>query len=141
MSSSVANLGKTPETVLVVVPADSDNYETVAQCLSPFWRLVKATTLREATAHLQTGELALVVLDPDLPDGDGIDWLRGLRSSGSPATRDLLVACVTYRSGVRDKVKGFHAGADHYVVYPINRELFGDQLRLLVRLGRRAVWQ
>ncbi|MGO8949064.1 MAG: response regulator, partial [Ktedonobacterales bacterium] len=123
----------------LVVAANAAEYEQIAHSLQPFYRMLKATSIAEATMHLRQLQPAVVVLDPDLPDGDGMDWLRHLRSN--PATRNLVVACVTHRSTVRDKVSGFIAGADDYVIYPIDLEAFGSRVTLLARVGRQSVWK
>jgi DNA-binding response OmpR family regulator len=137
MSTSTANLTDTPPLALVVA-ANPEEFEQIARCLQPFYRMVKATTLQEADLNLPEARPTVVVLDPDLPDGDGVAWLRQLRRD--PANQDLIVACVTHRSTVRDKISGFLAGADDYVVYPIDSETFGYRLTLIVRIGRRATW-
>jgi two-component system, OmpR family, response regulator len=138
MSTQVANFAMTPPMALVV-DANSAEYEQIARCLQPFYRILTAGSLREATMHLRQVQPAVVVLDPDLPDGDGMEWLRYLRSN--IATRDLVVACVTHRSTVRDKVTGFMAGADDYIIYPIDPETFGYRVTLLARIGRHSVRQ
>ena len=126
-------LGHMPPTALVV-DANPAEREHIVECLQPFYRIVKATGLAEATMKLRQALPAVVVLDPDLPDGDGIEWLRYLR--GNPATRTLVVACVTHRKTIRDKVTSFIAGADDYVVYPIDPATFGYRVALLARIGR-----
>jgi DNA-binding response OmpR family regulator len=139
MSTSILHSAKVPGVALVVA-AHATEYEQIAHCLQPFYRLVKATTLEEATTHLRKEQPAVIVLDPyDLPDGDGLEWLRYLRHN--PATQDLVVACVTTHSSAHDKVDGFLAGADDYVVPPINSETFAYRLGLLVRMGRHAAWK
>ena len=138
MSTLVANGGALAPTALVVA-ANSAEYEQIAHGLQPFYHMVKATSLGEATSYLEQKRPAVVILDPDLPDGDGMEWLRHLRSN--PATRDMVVACVTHRSSVRDKVSGFIAGADDYVIYPIDHQTFGYRVTLLTRIGRRSMWQ
>ena len=123
----------------LVVAANAAEYEQIMYCLQPFYLTVKATSINEATRQLQQMRPAVVVLDPDLPDGDGMEWLRYLRSNS--ATLDLIISCVTHRSTVRDKVTGFIAGADDYVIYPLNRETFGYRLTLLTRMGRHSAWK
>jgi DNA-binding response OmpR family regulator len=139
MSTSMVNSAMMPPMALVVA-AHATEYEQIAHSLSSVYRMVKATTLGEATVRLRQEKPAVIVLDPyDLPDGDGLEWLRYLRNN--PATQDLVVACVTTHSSVRDKVSGFLAGADDYIVPPINSETFAYRLRLLVRIGRHAAWK
>src|SRR5580698_3945050 len=98
MSTNVAKYATMP--TALVVAAQPAEYEQIAYCLQPFYRFVKATSIDEATRQLQQMQPTVVVLDPDLPDGDGMEWLRYLRSI--PATRDLVISCVTHRSTVRD---------------------------------------
>ncbi len=125
---------KTMPTALVV-GANFIECEQIARCLQPFYRILTAGSAGEAMAHVRQIRPAVVVLDPDLPDGDGIEWLRRLRAD--PATKSLVVACVTHRSTVREKVMGFLAGADDYVIHPIDPETFAYRVALLARIGRR----
>lgn len=134
MHISVPSVASRQPTALVV-DANAVEYEKIARCLEPFYRILKAAALAEAMQHLQQAHPAVVVLDPDLPDGDGIEWLRYLRAN--PATQSLVVACVTHRASVREKVTGFIAGADDYVIYPIDPETFAYRVALLARIGRR----
>jgi len=119
----------------LIVDANSVEYEQIARCLQPFYRVLQGSALGEAMTYLRQVQPTIVVLDPDMPDGDGFEWLRYLRSN--PATQRLVVACVTHRSSVRDKVTGFMAGADDYVVFPIDPETFAYRVALLARIGRR----
>jgi two-component system KDP operon response regulator KdpE len=55
----------------------------------------------------------LVVLDLGLPDGDGVDLVRDLRSWS-----DVPVIVLSARTDERDKVEALDAGADDYLVKP-----------------------
>lgn len=62
----------------------------------------------------------LAILDLNLPDGDGLDFLRAFRAQG----RDTPVIVLTARSDEASVVKGFEAGANDYVRKPFgNAEL------------------
>jgi DNA-binding response OmpR family regulator len=72
----------------------------------------------------------LVILDLSMPELDGFETLERLRDLS-----DVPVILLTARSGEIDKVRGFRAGADDYVVKPFGRQ------ELLARIGallRRA---
>lgn len=69
------------------------------------------------------------VLDLGLPKRDGISVLRDWRASG----RNLPVLILTARDGWSDKVEGFKAGADDYLVKPFRIEEVVMRLRALVR--------
>lgn len=72
-----------------------------------------------------------LILDRSLPDGDGLTLARQLRSDG--VTTALLV--LTARDALDDKLAGFAAGADDYLVKPF--ALQEVEARLLA-LARRA---
>ena len=69
------------------------------------------------------------VLDLGLPAQDGISVLRDWRAAG----RDLPVLILTAREAWSDKVAGFKAGADDYLVKPFRIEELVMRLRALVR--------
>ncbi len=59
---------------------------------------------------------SLVLLDIMLPDADGLDVLKKLRSM--PETRKLPIIMVTAKTTEIDKVKGLDVGADDYIAKP-----------------------
>jgi len=75
----------------------------------------------------------LAVLDLMLPGGrDGIALARALRARG-----DAAVLMLTARDGVPDRIRGFDAGADDYVVKPFaTEEVLARVAAVLRRLGR-----
>jgi len=74
----------------------------------------------------------LVVLDIMMPDLDGFEVCRRLRAD--PVTRRLPVLMLTAKGQVADKVAGFRAGADDYLVKPADPgELVARVAALLTR--------
>jgi two-component system NtrC family sensor kinase len=74
------------------------------------------STLAEARQAISAGFFALIILDVLLPDGDGIEFLRELRTS--PSTAATPVMLLSSEAEVRDRVRGLSAGADEYVGNP-----------------------
>jgi two-component system OmpR family response regulator len=70
-----------------------------------------------------------VVLDMMLPDLDGLEVLRRLRSDGG----DVPVLFLTAKDAVEDRVAGLTAGGDDYVTKPFSLEEVVARLRALVR--------
>jgi len=73
----------------------------------------------------------LVILDIMLPGLDGYEVCRRLRAGGS-----ISILMLTAKDSVSDRVKGFDAGADDYVVKPFAFEELIARVRALLRRSR-----
>ncbi len=85
---------------------------------------------------LQSEDFDLLVLDLGLPGLGGMEVLRRLRGRG----QSLPVLILTARDATGDKVDGLDAGADDYLVKPIDLDELGARIRALARraAGRAA---
>lgn len=84
----------------------------------------------EDAQHLgETEDYDTVVLDLGLPRGDGLSVLQAWRGAG----RTMPVLILTALDGWSDKVAGFKAGADDFLVKPFRVEELVIRLRALVR--------
>lgn len=72
-----------------------------------------------------------IVLDVRLPDFDGFEVCRRLRSAG----RWAPVLVLTARGAVHDRVAGLDAGADDYLTKPFSFAELHARLRALIRRG------
>jgi DNA-binding response OmpR family regulator len=88
-----------------------------------------ARTGEEALTLAHTGEFDLMVLDLGLPDIDGFEVLRRLRSRD----RAVPVIVLTARDAVPDRVSGLEAGADDYVTKPFSFEELLARIRARLR--------
>src|SRR5215472_15226698 len=122
-------------TVLVVEP-DSATRACIQECVSASfgnrYRIVAVPTRQEGYEHLATLRPHLLVMETDLPDGEGTWLIRSARSELSPST--AIVVCSHLR-GVQDKIAAFEAGADDYVVKPLNTEQLTLRFQLLERFA------
>jgi DNA-binding response OmpR family regulator len=73
----------------------------------------------------------LVILDLNLPDGDGLTLCRELRSWD--ATRAVPILMLTARAGESDRVIGLDLGADDYVTKPFSLRELAARVRALLR--------
>jgi DNA-binding response OmpR family regulator len=89
-----------------------------------------ARDLRHAAELARAAPPDLVVLDRMLPDGDGASFCAALRKAGGVAP----VLMLTARETLEDKLRGFEAGADDYLVKPFE---FEELLARLAALRRR----
>ena len=88
----------------------------------------RPATFWQAMAKEQPG---LLLLDIMLPDEDGLQILRRLRTA--PATRALPVILLTAKSAEYDKVIGLDSGADDYVAKPFGMMELLSRIRALLR--------
>ena len=72
----------------------------------------------------------LVVLDVMLPDFDGIEVCRYLRSSGNET---LPILMLTARDELTDKIAGLNSGADDYITKPFDFEELVARIRAVLR--------
>ena len=82
-----------------------------------------------AQSTLASERFDLVLLDLGLPQGNGLDVLRGLRARGDATP----VIVLTARDGPGDRVAGLDAGADDYLVKPFELDELGARIRAVLR--------
>ena len=96
-----------------------------------------AATGQEALADIAAEVPSLIVLDLNLPDGDGIELCRRIRKGS-----DVPIVMLTARDEDVDKIIGLEVGADDYMSKPFNpRELVARVKSVLRRAAperRRA---
>jgi two-component system, OmpR family, response regulator len=72
--------------------------------------------LADASVALATTGYNVVLLDLHLPDGQGFDLLKGMRSGGD--RRPVII--LTARDQIGDRIRGLDLGADDYLVKPFD---------------------
>jgi len=94
----------------------------------------EAETMQRGLIESGTRRPELVVLDLGLPDGDGVDFIRDLRTWS-----EMPVIVLSARSAEHDKIAALDAGADDYLVKPFGTgELLARVRAQLRRSSSRA---
>jgi two-component system OmpR family response regulator len=88
-----------------------------------------ATTLGQARDFLAEAPSDLLILDRNLPDGDGLELCAELRANGYRGS----ILCLTAMGEPEDRVTGLDAGADDYLPKPFHWEEFAARVRALAR--------
>ncbi len=88
----------------------------------------------EAVRQFREARLDVVVMDIGLPDADGRDVVRALKSAGQHAP----VLFLTALGATHEKLEGFAVGADDYVVKPFELSEVLARLDVLARRGPTA---
>jgi two-component system response regulator RegX3 len=90
-----------------------------------------ARTAAEALESAERNHPDLVLLDLNLPDGDGTDVCRSLRKDS-----DVPIVMLTARGTEMDRVLGLELGADDYVVKPFSSRELISRIRAVLRRPR-----
>ena len=98
------------------------------------YEAMQAQTGEEALSMISSHCPDLVILDLGLPDMDGLDILRSLRSWSS-----LPVVVVSARSHERDKVAALDLGADDYLTKPFGTDELLARVRTAIRHTRTSL--
>ena len=117
---------------ILLVEDDNCLAETLAEALTDQLYVVDtALDAESALESIKVSDYDLVLLDVMLPELDGISFCSLLRSQGY----QMPILMVTARDTVTDKISGLDAGADDYIVKPVDLgELFA-RIRALLRRG------
>lgn len=117
---------------ILLVEDDTRLAETLAEALNDQRYVVDIAADGEAGwEQVQMLEYDLIVLDVMLPELDGISLCKRLRSHNHALPVLMLTACDT----VHNEVSGLDAGADDYVVKPVDLQKLFARVRALLRRG------
>jgi DNA-binding response OmpR family regulator len=118
-----------PTTILVVEDETSIASFVAAYLRNAGYGVKTAATAQTALIQLAADSPGLVILDLNLPDGDGVELCRRIRK-----TSDVPILMLTARDEDIDKIIGLEVGADDYMTKPFNpRELVARVKSILRR--------
>jgi len=92
------------------------------------FRVLWAMRGTEGLAELERNDVRLAILDLQLPDADGFDICRAIRTSSR-----LPVVMLTARDEEVDRVTGLELGADDYVTKPFSPRELTARVRAVLR--------
>jgi two-component system OmpR family response regulator len=124
-----------PARLLVV-----DDEQTILELLSGSLRfagydVVTAASGSEAVRAAASSRPDLILLDVMMPDGDGFEAVRRIRSAGP----EIPVIFLTARDAVSDRVAGFDIGADDYVTKPFSLDEVLRRIRAVLKRSRHGM--
>ncbi|WP_176597950.1 response regulator [Sphingobium sp. 15-1] len=118
---------------VIVVDDDEDIRDLiVGQLAQEHYEVLAAGSLGELQALTAARPVDLIVLDLNLPDGDGLSLCRELRAQGN----GVQIIMVTARGSAIDRVLGLELGADDYLTKPFEPRELLVRVRNLLRRSR-----
>lgn len=116
---------------LLIVDDEPGIVDMMASCFSSQYEILTAYGGKEALEKL-ANQPDLILLDIQMPDIDGLTLCRKIRE---------LIACpilfLTARVEAADKIIGFQAGADDYIIKPFDLDELGARIAAHLRREQR----
>jgi DNA-binding response OmpR family regulator len=91
-------------------------------------KVLTALTLAEAQEHFAVNDPDVILLDVLLPDGDGIDFCREIRSA-----TNAHILFLTSKTDQVDRIRGLDTGGDDYITKPYKLEEMLSRVRAAIR--------
>jgi DNA-binding response OmpR family regulator len=117
---------------ILLVESDAQAREKVQQALGNEFTLRFARSLDEARSCLEDSAPDVLLSEVVLAGASGLDLCRLVRQS--PSWHHISIMFLTTLSTSQDKIAGFHAGADDYVIKPFDGRHLAARIRLLSRI-------
>jgi two-component system, chemotaxis family, chemotaxis protein CheY len=82
-----------------------------------------------AVADRECGTISLMLVDWNMPEMNGLEFVKQIRSDGRFAEVPLMM--VTTETEMEQVLSALAAGANEYVMKPFTKEMIADKLRLM----------
>jgi signal transduction histidine kinase/DNA-binding response OmpR family regulator len=131
------NTMRQPPNLLLVDDRPENLLALEAQLRTQDARLLKAASGREALDLLLANDVAVAIVDVQMPEMDGFELAELMR--GSPRTRHIPIIFVT--AGVHDRArvfKGYESGAVDFLIKPIETPVLASKVAVFLRLARQS---
>lgn len=127
----IVSIPRSEHTILVVDDHEAKRYVTTRILHQAGFKTVEASSGQMAL-EMAVSDVSAIVLDVHLPDIDGFEVCARLRSN--PKTGNLpIVHLSAVRIEDSDKVEGLNAGADGYLVHPVEPAMLVATIQALIR--------
>ena len=114
---------------ILIIEDDKILAKTVEQCIREKYEVDHAYDGEEGMLYAKQDIYDAIILDIMMPIMNGYEVLSSLRNNKIYTP----VLILTAKDGISDKVQGFRAGADDYLVKPFHREELIIRLEALIR--------
>jgi two-component system chemotaxis response regulator CheY len=94
------------------------------------FQVITAVDGSDGLEKLYTNSCDLVLTDINMNNMDGYEFIRRVRADGKYGSLPIII--VSTESEAKDKMKGFEAGANLYIVKPSSPEMMVENVRLIL---------
>jgi DNA-binding response OmpR family regulator len=122
---------------ILLVDGDQNAREKTQHALENGFVVHCVASIREAYASFEMSTPDMLITEVIVGQESGLDLCRHVRSIA--ALHNLPIMLLTSFTTLHDKVAGFDAGADDYVVKPFDAYHINARIRLLARIKRLEI--
>lgn len=97
------------------------------------YKAIPAQNSATALEKIQSESFDLIILDVNLPDGDGFKLCKKIK-----AVQDIPVVFLTARDLEADVMVGFELGADDYITKPFNINIFRKKVAAILKRSEKS---
>jgi len=97
------------------------------------FQVITAVDGSDGLEKLYTNSCDLVLSDINMSNMDGYEFIRRIRADKKYSALPIII--VSTESEARDKMKGFEAGANLYIVKPSSPEMMVENIRMVLVAG------
>ena len=115
---------------ILIIEDEPDLLDSMVASLEPLgYHCEKALNFRSAIEKMDQFEYDCMVVDLNLPDGDGIEVIKAVRENRS--TSGIII--VSARNALDERIRGLAAGADDYLVKPFHLSELIARVQSIIR--------
>lgn len=117
---------------ILIVEDDRDLSQAVSRALEKQgYEVTCAGTLKEAKETYKNEEIQLIILDINLPDGEGFSFCSHVKKE-----RDIPVLFLTARDLEEDALAGYELGAEDYVTKPFSMKILLKKIDIILKRAK-----
>ena len=114
---------------ILIIEDDPDLNQTIGYALEKAgYGVFRADSIRKAETIFVREKICLVLLDVNLPDGEGYTFCRWAK-----AQREVPVIYLTARDLEEDALEGYESGAEDYVTKPFSMKILLKKLDVVLK--------
>ncbi len=117
-------------------PAKLLSYEAILGELGEI--LIKTSSAQEALAQLLKNDIAVIIIDVQMPELDGFELATLIREHPRFQQTPLIFVSAVHLSDM-DRIKGYEAGGVDYVPVPVVPEVLRAKIRVFAELHRKSL--
>jgi CheY-like chemotaxis protein len=120
------------QNIVLAVDDEPFNLEILEEILSDGYQFYAAKSGPECLAMVDELQPNVILMDVSMPDMDGYEVCRQLKCG--EMTQDIPVMFVSARGALDERIEGYNAGGEDYIVKPFAREELEAKLKGLFRV-------